>query len=67
MEQHPPENPDLPNQKSFGSIGRSNGRSILVTSMPDLAGFSSTFVIHAPVTDQTDLEGPCRPPAKKRP
>jgi uncharacterized protein (TIGR03435 family) len=57
-EQHP-ENPDPQNQKSFGSIGRANGRySIFVTSMPDLARFASTFIIHAPVIDQTGLKGP---------
>jgi len=57
-EQHP-ENPDPQNDKSFGSIGRGNGRySIFVTSMPDLARFASTFIIHAPVIDQTGLEGP---------
>ena len=57
-EQPSPENPDPQNNKSFGSIGRGNGWSIFVTSMPDLARFASTFVIRAPVIDQTGLEGP---------
>jgi len=58
-ERQPPENPDPQNQKSFGSIGRVAGRwSIFVTSMPDLARFASSILIHAPVIDRTGLEGP---------
>lgn len=56
-EQPSPEKPDPQNNKSFGSIGRGSGYSIFVTSMPELARFASTFVIHAPVIDQTGLEG----------
>jgi uncharacterized protein (TIGR03435 family) len=57
-EQPTPENPDPRNNKSFGSIGRGNGRySIFATFMPDLARFASAFIIHTPVIDQTGLEG----------
>lgn len=43
---------------SFGSIGYAGGRwGIFATSMPQLAKFTSDFVLHVPVLDRTELSG----------
>ncbi|HEX3875396.1 MAG TPA: TIGR03435 family protein, partial [Bryobacteraceae bacterium] len=42
----------------FGSIGFAGGKwSLFDTTMPQLARYASSFILHAPVVDRTELTG----------
>jgi uncharacterized protein (TIGR03435 family) len=50
--------PPPPDQGAFGSIGYAGGQwGIFATSMPQLALFASSFILHVPVLDQTGVSG----------